>query len=578
MPIDTRISLGGCPVDLCDEQSTLAEVHRSLSDPAEPCLAIASANLDHLYHFGPHGASRDKLPQDRDRLRWRTLLDGAPLVHRVRRSTGTEFPRLTGADLIVPMLRVAESVGARVGFLGGSSDMHKALGPRLSKQFPALQVAGMWAPERAEIFDDAANQQIIDELRASGVDVLVVGLGKPRQELWIQKYGEASGARVIVAFGAAADFLAGQVPRAPQWAQDHSLEWAYRLMREPRRLAKRYLLQGPVALADLVLTPVEAADTLPAPRVARARVQHVAVLTVTYNSRETIDAFLDSVRGQRSDDLQVTIVVADNGSTDGCAEYLRLQPDVTLVSGHGNVGYAGGINRARALVPDDADAVAILNPDLTLAPGCLDALAAGLTDPFVGVTVPQIRDSDGQLFHSLRRDATLTTALGDAVLGGHLPRRPRGLSDILLNDADYAERRDVDWASGAAWMMARDCEASVGDWHEDYFMYSEEAHTARQVRRAGYSLRYLPQAQVTHVGGASGQSTQLEALMSINRERDFAKDHSTLASGCYRAVNLLHHALRSYQPSERKVLMTLVSRDQRARVVDSVTAGTGRSQ
>ena len=89
------------------------------------------------------------------------------------------------------------------------------------------------------------------EVAAAGVDVLVVGLGKPRQELWIDRHGAATGARVLLAFGAAADFLAGSVRRAPKFMQDNGIEWLYRLGVEPRRLARRYLVQGPPALLAL---------------------------------------------------------------------------------------------------------------------------------------------------------------------------------------------------------------------------------------------------------------------------------------------------------------------------------------
>jgi N-acetylglucosaminyldiphosphoundecaprenol N-acetyl-beta-D-mannosaminyltransferase len=79
------------------------------------------------------------------------------------------------------------------------------------------------------------------------VTILVVCLGKPRQEEWIAEHGYASGAKVCLAFGAAVDFLAGRVSRAPQWMANYGFEWAWGLVREPRRLDRRYLLQGPKA-------------------------------------------------------------------------------------------------------------------------------------------------------------------------------------------------------------------------------------------------------------------------------------------------------------------------------------------
>jgi exopolysaccharide biosynthesis WecB/TagA/CpsF family protein len=106
----------------------------------------------------------------------------------------------------------------------------------------------MWAPERAELTDPEGARALADAVRAAGVDLLVVGLGKPRQEHWIQHHAAASGARVLLAFGASADFLAGEVSRAPRWVQRGSAEWLYRLCKEPHRLGRRYLLQGPPAI------------------------------------------------------------------------------------------------------------------------------------------------------------------------------------------------------------------------------------------------------------------------------------------------------------------------------------------
>ena len=256
-----RVSLGGCAVDLCDESTVAAIVGATLRDPAQPAVAIASANLDHLHHFGLDGRDRWRLPRDRESLQWLTLLDGAPLVSRVRRWSGEPYPRLAGADLLGPLLAEVARLGAVVGFLGGQQPMLDALRERLATDYPALRIGGCWSPTREELGDSDANATLIGQVRAARVDVLVVGLGKPRQELWIDAYAELTGARVLLAFGASADFLAGQVTRAPQWLRDHGLEWSYRLAHEPRRLGRRYLVQGPRAMSRLVFEPVHTLTT-----------------------------------------------------------------------------------------------------------------------------------------------------------------------------------------------------------------------------------------------------------------------------------------------------------------------------
>jgi exopolysaccharide biosynthesis WecB/TagA/CpsF family protein len=256
-----RVSLAGCSVDLCDEATVTSILRATLRESGRPALAVASANLDHVHHFGLDGRDRWRLPRDRESLRWLTLLDGAPLVSRVRRWSGEAYPRLAGADLLGSLLAAVADEGSVVGFLGGQPDMLVMLRERLAVDYPTLRIGGCWSPTRAELGDSDANTNLIDEVRAARVKVLVVGLGKPRQELWIDRYAELTGARVLLAFGASADFLAGQVTRAPEWVRDRGLEWCYRLVHEPRRLGRRYLVQGPRAMARLTFEPVHTVTT-----------------------------------------------------------------------------------------------------------------------------------------------------------------------------------------------------------------------------------------------------------------------------------------------------------------------------
>ena len=213
---------------------------------------MVSANLDHVHHF----ARNQQLQVPREAgswgtVRWLNLLDGAPLVWRARQLTGRQWPRLAGSDLIEPILDAAEFNGWSIGFLGGSAATHADLAAVMSRRWPNLHVAGYWAPARVDLTAAPAAQALTSQIAQAQVTLLVVCLGKPRQEEWIAEHGYASGAKVCLGFGAVADFLAGRIPRAPRWMANHGLEWAWRLMREPRRLARRYLIQGPLAYLAL---------------------------------------------------------------------------------------------------------------------------------------------------------------------------------------------------------------------------------------------------------------------------------------------------------------------------------------
>ncbi len=243
--------MAGCTVHLMSEQAALDAILRAASGEADRALGVASANLDHVYHFG-RGSDCESTLVDTDGIAWLTLLDGIPLVARAKYDTGVSWPRLAGSDLLAPLLERAQADGIRVGFLGGRSEMHRQLRTRLARTYPDLVVAGCWDPSPRDLDDPALGAQLACSVALAQAHLLVVSLGKPRQELWIQRCGEATGARVLLAFGASADFLAGRVKRAPRLLRAMGLEWAYRLALEPRRLWRRYLLNGPIALRRLV--------------------------------------------------------------------------------------------------------------------------------------------------------------------------------------------------------------------------------------------------------------------------------------------------------------------------------------
>lgn len=238
-------------MDLMTRGELINEVRGRLADPTAKRLFIASANLDHIHHFGE--GSSDGFPGRGDAGGdWRVLLDGMPLVWMANHVTGQSWERLAGADLLIDLLQVAAGCGVSVGFLGGTEKTHGSLRSILPIQIPSLRVGGYWAPERSVLEDPSGVAALADDVRRAGVGMLVVSLGIPRQERWLSEYGEASGIKVGLAFGAAADFLAGTRRRAPMAIRRLGLEWLHRLVLEPRRLASRYLIQGPRALARLL--------------------------------------------------------------------------------------------------------------------------------------------------------------------------------------------------------------------------------------------------------------------------------------------------------------------------------------
>lgn len=237
-----RIVLGGMPVDLVDEAGVATLLHATLAGNAAAPLLLASANLDKVHHFGAARPDQGFFTRSRHADRWLVLLDGAPLVRQARRLTHRDWPRLAGADLLPALLTRCERDAARVGFLGGWPSTHARLRAAITKRWPALEVAGMWAPTAADVMADTP--ALAESVHRARTDVLLVSL-TPNGERWLDRWSDAAGIRVGAAWGAAAEFLVAERRRAPAMVQRLGVEWAWRLASEPRRLARRYLIDGP---------------------------------------------------------------------------------------------------------------------------------------------------------------------------------------------------------------------------------------------------------------------------------------------------------------------------------------------
>jgi N-acetylglucosaminyldiphosphoundecaprenol N-acetyl-beta-D-mannosaminyltransferase len=248
-----RLDAAGTALDVVGRTELMQLVEQRLNGGGRP-LVIASSNLDHLHHFGSRSRYVDPAAQAAT-ADWVVTADGMPLVWWARRRLGRPVEQLAGSDLLPSLLTVAETIGAQVGFIGGWPEQHQRLASVLQSRFPRLNVSGYWGPTREELGQPLATSAMVDQLKGAGVDLLVVGLGKPRQELWLSRNIIGTGARVAVAFGAAADFMAGSAIRAPGPLRRRGFEWLYRLVREPRRLWRRYLVEGPQALWLLTRSP-----------------------------------------------------------------------------------------------------------------------------------------------------------------------------------------------------------------------------------------------------------------------------------------------------------------------------------
>lgn len=169
--------------------------------------------------------------------------DGVPLVWTLRGLGVRGATRVYGPDLTRAVLAAAEHDGLEVGFYGGSPATLAKLVAATAQAHPRLAIRYSWAPPFRPL-TPAEDAAAVAAIRASGVRLLFVGLGCPKQERWAAAHRHQIPA-VILGVGAAFDFLAGVKPQAPAWVQRMGCEWLFRLALEPGRLWKRYLKHNP---------------------------------------------------------------------------------------------------------------------------------------------------------------------------------------------------------------------------------------------------------------------------------------------------------------------------------------------
>jgi N-acetylglucosaminyldiphosphoundecaprenol N-acetyl-beta-D-mannosaminyltransferase len=183
--------------------------------------------------------------------------DGAPIAWMLRWLGEKSQPRINGPDLMLKFCDHAAATGASVFLYGGTQQTLSLLVERLRKDFPGLEVAGSYSPPFRTL-TAAEDEAIVDVINRSGAGVVWVGLGCPKQEKWMISHRGRIKA-VMIGVGAAFDYHAGTITRAPSWMQRSGLEWLHRLLSEPRRLWRRYLITNTLfiwyAFNQLIFAP-----------------------------------------------------------------------------------------------------------------------------------------------------------------------------------------------------------------------------------------------------------------------------------------------------------------------------------
>ena len=169
------------------------------------------------------------------------LPDGVSVIMAARILLGVKIKKIAGADLFQYQLRRLNTIGGSCFFLGSSELTLQKIYNKAKIEFPNVKV-NRYSPPYKTCFSDEDCQRMIESVNAVKPDVLFIGMTAPKQEKWAHTHFNELNAQYICCIGAVFDFYAGNIQRAPQWIIDIGLEWLYRLVKEPKRLARRYII------------------------------------------------------------------------------------------------------------------------------------------------------------------------------------------------------------------------------------------------------------------------------------------------------------------------------------------------
>jgi exopolysaccharide biosynthesis WecB/TagA/CpsF family protein len=245
-------TIGGLPIaviDRADSARLMLDAAIARRNTNARALVVTSANGQVLSMCAQH-------PSIRRQFLAADLIhaDGMPLVFASRLLCKTPLPeRVATTDLFHDVARIAPERGARFYLLGATGSVVEQAARRARALYPELEIVGL----RSGYFRSDEEARVVDDINAARPDILWLGMGAPSElSFALRNRDELRNVGLIKTSGGLFDFLSGKNPRAPQWMQAASLEWAYRIYREPRRLAGRYIMTNPHA-AFLLLTQTQ---------------------------------------------------------------------------------------------------------------------------------------------------------------------------------------------------------------------------------------------------------------------------------------------------------------------------------
>lgn len=230
-----RIKFLNTEIDNLSMQETLQEIDRIIQE--ERGAYVVTPNVDHIVQLETNRELQKAYQNARLRI-----TDGKPLIWISKLYKTPIKEKISGSDLFPLLCGLAAQKRYRMFFLGAAEGIAAKAAENLQRRYPGLQVTGTYSPPIG--FENDSNEMIkIEEMvRSANPHILIVGLGCPKQEMFMYRNSEKLGVPISLGLGASFDFEAGNIRRAPKWMADHGLEWLFRITQDPRRMFKRYMV------------------------------------------------------------------------------------------------------------------------------------------------------------------------------------------------------------------------------------------------------------------------------------------------------------------------------------------------
>lgn len=223
----------GVNINVTNMEDTVKVITENLDDIKGDYICVSNVHTTVMSY-------EDECYRDIQNSGFMALPDGKPLSIVSKKRGLSEAERVTGPDLMEEIFEISEEKVYRHYFYGSTQETLNMLRVKLKEKYPKMKIVGMYSPP-FRMLTEEENKKIEENINKINPDFIWVGLGAPKQEIWMSEHkNKVNG--LMIGVGAGFDYIAGNISRAPIWMQKNSLEWLYRLIQDPKRLFKRYCI------------------------------------------------------------------------------------------------------------------------------------------------------------------------------------------------------------------------------------------------------------------------------------------------------------------------------------------------